>query len=170
MDRKILQALEKPAKYASRETNGNRSPNHQQQPAGRRLEAGWYVEYMVHPNRHHHRNQHAQYAGAAIGEEGGVDEFCQTLFVPGGCELGDITNNRRPDTKIEQAVVARNGENQDPNAIRCVSEAVQYERRKQDTNGYVDSQGEPTGRDVLDDLLFLDLTHGQGQFFSPIDF
>jgi hypothetical protein len=40
---------------------------------------------------------------------------------------------------------------------------MQYKGRKKNTDDYVDSQREPAGADILDNLPFVDLMHAQGQ-------
>jgi hypothetical protein len=82
-------------------------------------------------------------------------------MVSGGRKLRDIPNDGRPDAEIEQPVIPGNGQDENPDAERRVSEAMQYKRGKKETEDYVDSKREPTGTDVLDDLAFFGFMHSQ---------
>jgi hypothetical protein len=72
-----------------------------------------------------------------------VDELGQGLCVAYGCELGNATDERGANAKIEQRVVSSDCENQDLGAKSRATQMMQNEWREENLNQDTDPQGKP---------------------------
>src|ERR1700722_4234949 len=91
------------------------------------------------------RRRHQQNgAQAAVDEQAGIDEPRQLRLVASGMKFGDVTNQRRSDAEVEDAVVTGQRKNQDPESEGIVPEMMQDERREKEADGDVHRQACPT--------------------------
>ena len=94
-------------------------------------------EDVADVERKHQRDQHAESANAAVGEQAGVDELGKILNVVSGGEFRNVAHNRRADTEVEEPVVAGDGKDEDPDAERGVAQPVQNKGRQENADGNV---------------------------------
>src|ERR1035438_10732330 len=90
--------------------------------SGRNFEDGVDVE------RENRGDEQTQNADATVAEQAGVDQLSEVFNVVDGGEFRDIAHYRGTDPEIEQAVIAGNGKNQNPDTGGGVAQLVQDER------------------------------------------
>src|SRR5215813_13235770 len=81
------------------------------------------------------------------------------LLVAYSTVLRNVANDRRADTEIEQAVVAGDRENQNPESECIVTQPVQDVGRNDDAGSDVHQQAQPTGAHIPDNSEFVEALH-----------
>ena len=107
---------------------------------------------MLNEGATHQGDHQRGRSDGGVGGEAGVDQLGEPFAVIGSGVGRNVANDGRANTEIEQAVVARNREDQNPNPECRVAQPMQDEGREENSHQDTDSEAEPTGADIFEDF------------------
>ena len=153
-----LQPLQNAAEDTNWKTRGNRGAHYEEKPTG----CGHKIEWDLGENRVYvvggeQRDAQGRNSDGAIAEHSRIYQSVQFGVVLGSGKLGDVANNGRTNAEVEQPVIAGNRKDQDPESVGVVPKAMKDERGEKDSDHNIQTQREPGGSDVSQDLAFIEL-------------
>jgi hypothetical protein len=93
--------------------------------------------------------QHQDQTEAAVSKKTGIDEPRELVFVARSFKLRNVAHQGGPNSEIEDAIITRQGEDQNPQAEGFVPEMVKDKGREKKADGNVHRQAPPTRGDIL---------------------